>query len=59
MTHFPEVPGMVGLTGQEKVVMGQWGGGAVGTELQLLGRKSSGDLFSHICSICSTAELYT
>lgn len=50
---------MVGLTGQEKVVMGQWGGGAVGTELQLLGRKSSGDLFSHICSICSTAELYT
>lgn len=58
VTHFPEVPGVVGLTGQ-KAVMGQRGGDAVGTEFQLLGRKSSWDLFSHICSICSTAELYT
>lgn len=31
----------------------QWG------QFQLLGKKSSGDLFSRICSICSTAELYT
>lgn len=35
------------------------GEGGRGAELQLLGRKSSGDLFSHICSLYSTAELYT
>ena len=40
--------------------MGQRGRGAVGTELQLLGRKSSGDLFSRICTLNNgyDAEFY-
>ena len=48
MTHFPEVPGVVGLTGQEKVVMGQWGGGAVGTASAAWEEELWGPVFTYM-----------
>lgn len=47
VTHFSEVPGVVGLTGQ-KAVMGQRGGGAVGTVSAAREEELWGSVFTYM-----------